>query len=281
MNGCGLYGICPHRIEIARAILWRRIDSMNFAVILSGGIGTRMGMGDFPKQFIKVKDRTILEYTLDAFESAIKLGVDMVEFDVRKTLDNKLIVYHDSEIEGKELAKTNYDELQLIADSKGFRIPTFLEVIKLCHNRVFMDIEIKEVGYEYRIVKLVQKYLNYEEYSIKSFYDVTPYRVKLIDPNITVGLLLGRDDADFKMRCNEIFPGRRLKACHADFVSPYPALMLCWFTRRMNHAGFPVYVWTVNNKFMTKFFIKHSKIAGLITDRPDRMKEIMKKLKLR
>ena len=221
------------------------------------------------------------ENTLDAFESAIKLGVDMVEFDVRKTLDNKLNVYHDSEIEGRELAKTNYDELQLIADSKGFRIPTFLEVIKLCHNRVFMDIEIKEVGYEYRIVKLVQKYLNYEEYSIKSFYDVTPYRVKLIDPNITVGLLLGRDDADFKMRCNEIFPGRRLKACHADFVSPYPALMLCWFTRRMNHARFPVYVWTVNNKFMTKFFIKHSKIAGLITDRPDRMKEIMKKLKLR
>ena len=43
---------------------------MNFAVILSGGIGTRMGMGDFPKQFIKVKDRSILEYTLDAFESA-------------------------------------------------------------------------------------------------------------------------------------------------------------------------------------------------------------------
>ena len=46
------------------------LQHMNFAVILSGGIGTRMGMGDFPKQFIKVKDRTILEYTLDAFESA-------------------------------------------------------------------------------------------------------------------------------------------------------------------------------------------------------------------
>lgn len=43
---------------------------MNFAVILSGGIGTRMHMGDFPKQYYKVKGRMILEYTLDKFERA-------------------------------------------------------------------------------------------------------------------------------------------------------------------------------------------------------------------
>ena len=43
---------------------------MNYAVILSGGIGTRMHMGDFPKQYYKVKDRMILEYTLDAFEKS-------------------------------------------------------------------------------------------------------------------------------------------------------------------------------------------------------------------
>ena len=43
---------------------------MNYAVILSGGIGTRMHMGDFPKQYYKVKGRMILEYTLDSFEKA-------------------------------------------------------------------------------------------------------------------------------------------------------------------------------------------------------------------
>ena len=30
---------------------------MNYAVILSGGIGTRMHMGDFPKQYYKVKGK--------------------------------------------------------------------------------------------------------------------------------------------------------------------------------------------------------------------------------
>ena len=43
---------------------------MNYAVILSGGIGTRMHMGDFPKQYYKVKGKMILEYTLDAFEKS-------------------------------------------------------------------------------------------------------------------------------------------------------------------------------------------------------------------
>ena len=43
---------------------------MNYAIILSGGIGTRMHMGDFPKQYYKVKGRMILEYTLDAFEKS-------------------------------------------------------------------------------------------------------------------------------------------------------------------------------------------------------------------
>ena len=32
---------------------------MNYAVILSGGIGTRMHMGDFPKQYYKVKGKII------------------------------------------------------------------------------------------------------------------------------------------------------------------------------------------------------------------------------
>ena len=33
---------------------------MNYAVILSGGIGTRMHMGDFPKQYYKVKGKMMM-----------------------------------------------------------------------------------------------------------------------------------------------------------------------------------------------------------------------------
>ena len=43
---------------------------MNYAIILSGGIGTRMLMGDFPKQYLEVEKKPILLYTLEQFQKS-------------------------------------------------------------------------------------------------------------------------------------------------------------------------------------------------------------------
>ena len=40
----------------------------NIAVILAGGTGSRMG-ASVPKQFLKIAERTVIEYTIDAFEA--------------------------------------------------------------------------------------------------------------------------------------------------------------------------------------------------------------------
>ena len=42
---------------------------MNYAIAIAGGSGTRM-KSDLPKQFIKVKDKPILVYTLESFQSS-------------------------------------------------------------------------------------------------------------------------------------------------------------------------------------------------------------------
>ncbi|MCR4648548.1 MAG: 2-C-methyl-D-erythritol 4-phosphate cytidylyltransferase [Lachnospiraceae bacterium] len=42
---------------------------MYYAIILSGGIGTRMKMNGFPKQYIEVNGKPILIYTLERFEN--------------------------------------------------------------------------------------------------------------------------------------------------------------------------------------------------------------------
>lgn len=41
---------------------------MNFAIILSGGIGSRMRKDGFPKQYIKINNKPILLYTVEKFE---------------------------------------------------------------------------------------------------------------------------------------------------------------------------------------------------------------------
>lgn len=47
---------------------------MNYAIILSGGIGTRMQMGDFPKQYLEVEKKPILIYTLEQFQKSEAIG---------------------------------------------------------------------------------------------------------------------------------------------------------------------------------------------------------------
>ena len=40
---------------------------MNIAIIIAGGVGSRMGQ-DLPKQFINVYDKPVLIYTLESFQ---------------------------------------------------------------------------------------------------------------------------------------------------------------------------------------------------------------------
>ena len=48
---------------------------MNFALIIAGGVGTRMGQ-DIPKQFINVYDKPVIVYTMEAFQN--HPGIDAI-----------------------------------------------------------------------------------------------------------------------------------------------------------------------------------------------------------
>ena len=146
------------------------------------------------------------ENTLEAFQIAIDLHVDMVEFDVRRTRDNVLIVYHDPAIDGHRIYEMTYNRINDIASRSGYRVPALEEVLDLCKGKIKLDIELKESGYERRVIDMVKQRYGYGEFSIKSFKDRVSYNVKAIDPKIRTGLLLGRENVGFGVRLNEYFP---------------------------------------------------------------------------
>ena len=51
------------------------------------------------------------ENTIESFKKAIEIGVDMIEFDVRRTKDQALIVHHDELMAGKPVKELTYDEI--------------------------------------------------------------------------------------------------------------------------------------------------------------------------
>src|SRR5574343_329957 len=84
------------------------------------------------------------ENTLEAFEKAIVLGADMIEFDVIRTKDGELIVMHGDKINNQKISDLNYSEIKAINPA----IPKLTEVLEAFKNRIEMDIELQERGYE-------------------------------------------------------------------------------------------------------------------------------------
>ena len=96
---------------------------MNFAVILSGGIGTRMQMGDFPKQYYKVRGKMILEYTLDKFQQAEQ--VDAIVIVMAPVWRGQL----------EEYLHAKYSKLIGFAEPGSIRQESILSGIRFCMDR--------------------------------------------------------------------------------------------------------------------------------------------------
>ena len=208
------------------------------------------------------------ENTLEAFKIAIKLKTDYAEFDIRKTKDNQLIVFHDDEIRGSEISSLTYDKLCSITSKENYRVPLLSEVLELCKGKIKLDIELKESGYEKRVIDMVTKLYRYDEFMMKSFIDKTVKAIHDYDPYIKTGLLLGVKGASLKTRLHEYFPMTRIAACNADFVSPHYKLATPGFIKRMKLYNKPVYVWTVNRaRLMGKCI--YNNVDGIISDKPN------------
>lgn len=211
------------------------------------------------------------ENTIEAFQKAIEIGVPQIEFDVRMSQDGYLISYHDSTIDNIQVSDLEYDRLQEIARGKGFEIPLLEDILRLCRDRIALDIELKEEGYEERIVALTAKHLNYADFVIKSFNDASVRRIKDLDPQIKVGLLLGKVTGKFPVASilAQFFPEYRIFKTGANFVSPHYTLLKLGFLWRMKLLDVSVYVWTVNDERRLFKLVRNKYIAAIITDKPE------------
>jgi glycerophosphoryl diester phosphodiesterase len=99
--------------------------------------------------------------TLRAFQRAIDLSVDAVEFDIRWTADRQLVIAH-----SEDLAETTNGagrvgdhtlaEIRLLDAGQGERIPTLDETLDLCKGKVLLVVDMKEAGYEQQVLNVVR-----------------------------------------------------------------------------------------------------------------------------
>src|SRR4029078_4688289 len=110
--------------------------------------------------------------SLAAFEAAIAVGADMIEADVRLH-GNTLVLSHDP----------------APAASTPVRLD---DLVRLAAGRIALDLELKEAGYEERVLDAVDP--RPPGLILTSFLPEVLARLRELDPAITTGLLIAPHD---------------------------------------------------------------------------------------
>lgn len=204
------------------------------------------------------------ENTLDSIQASLDAGADGVEFDVRVSRDGVPVLCHDRIIKNgttiKFIAQTDYAELLTTQPA----LTTLAQALQLIDNRATPYIEVKGGEPTAPIVAVLQE---------------------VIDVVYSAGdLRLGSKSQ------------RTLRALHATLpdvptvvIEPWSGLRASWrarqldtkhicmrswwlwsgFIRAMNHRGYILSAYTVNNPAKARRWARHG-LAAVVTDFPDR-----------
>ena len=210
------------------------------------------------------------ENTMAAIQQAIKDEADWVEIDVQETVDDHIIVFHDSDF--MKLAKNplkiwdaTLADVEAIDIGSWFdpkfsdqRAPTLRDVLKACKGKIRVLIELKYYGHdvdlENRVAQIVEEEGMVDQIELMSLKLEAVTKMKKLRPTWRVGLLMS------------IATGN-LKASEADFLAINGAFVDRDLIKKAHQRQQDVLVWTVNDAASMSTMIGMG-VDGLITDKP-------------
>lgn len=106
------------------------------------------------------------ENSLEAIRHTIEIGADIIEIDVRHTIDGHLILMHDGTVDRttngkgdvKSITFTKIRSLRLDGSDKNhvYQIPTFTEAMQEAKGKILVDIDIKSAAVS-KLVNIIHK----------------------------------------------------------------------------------------------------------------------------
>jgi glycerophosphoryl diester phosphodiesterase len=208
------------------------------------------------------------ENTIRSFKKAESLGVDMIEFDVRKTHDGELVVVHDHDLlrlfgDPRVIKEMNLHQIKQISAEHGREIPTLDEV--LAQVSIDLNIEVKSHGIEAKVLEKIKNFPH--KVLISSFFPEILKKIRTLDGNIPLALIIGMKRFHMIAVANYLTKKLDLSAIHLK--SPLVSLPVIALFRL---SGRKINVWTINSE---KEFNRMKKLGvdGIFTDHPELIKQ--------
>ena len=128
-----------------------------------------------------------LENTVSSIKAAVSAGVDAVEFDVRATQDNRLVLSHDASLErthglAKDIRAMHSKEVNAVRSDQGHSVPSLDEAVKAA-GATPLIIEGKSGYWVKPLVKYLQKHpavakrstvISFQHTELRAFHQAMP-----------------------------------------------------------------------------------------------------------
>lgn len=241
--------------------------------------------------------------TMLAFRGAAKIGVDMLEMDVRMTKDEVLVTHHDETIDRmsngtgrvfdytyEELLQFNFGySFKNIDGDKIYQNDTIplgsLDDVFAEFNDMFLMVELKDKGENGRraaeiLKSLIQKYKLQDNIVAVAFNEeVLSYFHQITNGEILIGTS-EEETKDFIITAISAMEFLYFPKATVVAIPTQNSGIQLDSKRIINSAhrrNIAVHYWTINDKAEMKRLIGLG-ADGLITDRPDLMKEVLVEL---
>ena len=209
------------------------------------------------------------ENSLAAFRRALDAGLDGIEFDVQRSRDGALVIFHDFELRGRAVASLSKAEVK----AYDANIPTLEALFKLAHDYpgTLLNLEIKARGWrtgglERAVVRSVRASRLEGRVLVSSFSPLSLARVRLRAPDLRTALLFAPDVPRF------LRSGWLAGWLHVDALHPHYSQVTRHLVASSHKRNLSVNVWTVNNNEEVARLLG-LQVDGVMADDPARLRE--------
>lgn len=224
------------------------------------------------------KDTKLPQNSLASFRAAAEMGCHGSECDIHLTVDDSLVVTHDTDYHGMVIKDTKYADLMRIPLSNGEKMPTLREYLRCVkqQNRTKLIIDVKKIGSDEHSIAIGK-----EAVRIVKEMQAEPWVEYLVAHEPTLRVMQGLTDrrlaylGRYRKEVPYMHPDsvRAMGATAIDYQNLHYYAHPEWL-KTFRKRGVHLNAWTINEDEDMDWFLKR-KFDYITTDHPQRLLDKM------
>ena len=192
------------------------------------------------------------ENSIAAFDRALAAGCDGFEFDVRFTSDKRAVLWHDPQMDGREVSLADYAELH----RRRSHLACVEDVLDRFAKTAYLDVELKVAGNEEVIVAALRTTPPTQGFVVSSFLPKVVFRLHELDSSLPLGYV-----------CKRAEDVQRWSSLPIRVFIPHLRLVSKRLIDDVHSHGIQLFTWTVNRQ-SDMLRLAAAGVDGLISDDP-------------